>query len=290
MTTASPRPDDYRFHHRLRVRWAEVDMQGIVFNGHYLMYVDCAIADYWRALAMPYADAMHRLGGDLVVRRSTLDYLAPARYDEQLDIGLRCLRVGNSSLTYEASVFRGEQRLLGAEVVYVFTDPSLSGSRPVPQDLRALVEGWEKGEPVVEVRTGDWDSLGRDAQAIRTEVFVQEQKIPAELEWDAGDAHCVHAVAYNRLGMPVATGRLLEHVPGVAKVGRMAVRQAVRGARVGEAVLQALMEAARRRGDREVLLHAQRSAVPFYLRQGFQPRGPQFEEAGIAHQEMVRAL
>ena len=94
----------------------------------------------------------------------------------------------------------------------------------------------------------------------------------------------------NRLGRPLATGRLLQHVPGVAKIGRMAVDQAVRGGGVGRAVLDALMQAARSRGDREVLLHAQTSAAPFYAKAGFVPRGEEFEEAGIPHLEMVRAL
>src|SRR4029453_12187916 len=125
----------------------------------------------------------------------------------------------------------------------------------------------------VDVRVGSWAALGGAAQAIRTAVFVEEQKIPAEMEWDAVDAGCTHAVAYNRFGVPLATGRLLEHVPGVAKIGRMAVLQTVRGSRVGRAVLDALMAAARERGDREVLLHAQITAAPFYSRAGFVQRG-----------------
>ena len=61
-------------------------------------------------------------------------------------------------------------------------------------------------------------TLGADAHRIRQAVFVEEQKIPADMEWDAADESCTHAVAYNRLGRPLATGRLLEHVPGVAKI------------------------------------------------------------------------
>jgi predicted GNAT family N-acyltransferase len=79
-------------------------------------------------------------------------------------------------------------------------------------------------------------------------------------------------------------------VPGVAKIGRMAVLQSMRGSQIGRAVLDALMAHARERGDREVLLHAQTSAVPFYLNAGFSTRGDSFDEAGIAHVEMVRAL
>lgn len=76
----------------------------------------------------------------------------------------------------------------------------------------------------------------------------------------------------------------------MAKIGRMAVSQSLRGSGVGRQVLEALMKAARARGDREAVLHAQTSAAPFYLRTGFVPRGPEFEEAGIAHIEMVRGL
>ena len=143
---------------------------------------------------------------------------------------------------------------------------------------------------MVDVQLGTWDELGREAQAIRTAVFVDEQRIPAELEWDAADATCVHALALNRLGRAVGTGRLLEHEPGVSKIGRMAVLPTVRGSGVGGALLRALIAAAQGRGDRELLLHAQASAVGFYLRQGFAPRGPVFDEAGIPHQTMAIAI
>ena len=69
MTTHSPQRSDFRFIHRLRVRWAEVDMQKIVFNPHYAMYLDTAMADYWRALALPYESAMHQLGGDVFLKK-----------------------------------------------------------------------------------------------------------------------------------------------------------------------------------------------------------------------------
>ncbi len=90
--------------------------------------------------------------------------------------------------------------------------------------------------------------------------------------------------------MTVGTGRLLEHAPGVGRIGRMAVHQAARGAGVGRALLDALLAAARERGDREVLLHAQTTALPFYRRAGFVPRGETFVEAGIGHLEMTRAV
>lgn len=281
---------DFRFFHRLRVRWAEVDMQKIVFNAHYLMYFDTAVADYWRALALPYEEAMHHLGGDLYVKKATVEFNASARMDDQLDVGLRCARIGTSSMQFLGAIFRGDQLLITCELVYVFADPATQTSKPVPPALREILQGFEAGEPVLQVRTGIWESLGRDAAAIRTRVFVEEQRIPAEMEWDEDDATALHAVAYNRLGQPLATGRLLQPAPGVAKVGRMAVHQVLRGAGIGEQLLGALLAAAHARGDREAVLHAQRSAEGFYRRLGFRPRGEPFDEVGIAHIEMAAPL
>ena len=281
---------DFRFVDRLRVRWAEIDAQKIVFNGHYLMYFDTAIAGYWRALAMPYAQTLEQLGGDLYVRKATLEYAASARYDDVLDVGMRCARIGTASILFSGAAFRQDQLLVSCELVYVFADPHTQTSKPVPAALREILNGFEAGEAMVDVRLGDWDALGLHAQAIRTEVFIEEQQIPIEMEWDESDAHCVHAVAFNRFGRPLATGRLLPHAPGVARIGRMASIQAVRGSGVGRLVLDALMDAAKARGDHALLLHAQTSAQGFYARAGFVPAGPVFEEAGIAHIEMTRAL
>lgn len=281
---------DFRFTERLRVRWAEIDAQQIVFNGHYLSYFDTAVGGYWRALALPYADTMKSLNGDLFVRKATLEYLGSARYDELLDIGVSCQRIGSSSMTVLCAVFRGDELLVHGEMVYVFADPKTQRPQPIPAALRAVLEGFEAGEPVVEVKVGSWAELGEPARAIRQAVFVDEQKIPAEMEWDAADADCLHAVAFNRLGVPLATGRLLEHVPGTAKIGRMAVVRAMRGGRIGREVLDVLMRAGRQQGFGEVLLHAQLSAASFYARAGFVQRGAVFDEAGIGHVEMVRTL
>ena len=282
--------NEFRFFHRLRVRWAEVDMQKIVFNAHYLMYFDTAVADYWRALALPYEEAMHQLEGDVYVKKATVEFSASARMDDQLDIGMRCSRIGKSSMLFHGAIFRAEQLLITCELLYVFADPATQTSKPVPEGLRRVIEGFEAGEPVVDVRVGGWQELGRDASALRTRVFVNEQRIPADLEWDEADKDAVHAVAYNRIGQVVATGRLLQAEPGVAKIGRMAVHEVLRGSGYGQQVLHALSHAATARGDREVVLHAQRTAAGFYKRLGFQVRGEPFEEAGIPHIEMAAAL
>lgn len=134
--------------------------------------------------------------------------------------------------------------------------------------------------------TGSWEQLRAQAQPIRFEVFVDEQKVPAEIELDEMDPHCVHAVAYDDAGRPLATGRLLPD----GHIGRMAVRQAGRGKGVGGAVLQALIAAARARGDAEVILNAQVHAEGFYQRYGFVREGDEFMEAGIPHITMRARL
>jgi YbgC/YbaW family acyl-CoA thioester hydrolase len=281
---------DFRFFHALRVRWVEVDMKKIVFNGHYLMYLDTAVSDYWRALALPYEQSLHGMGGDLFVVKSSLEYKASALYDDLLHIGMRCARIGNSSIVFDGVVFRGEQMLVTGELVYVYADPQTQTSKPVPQALRDILLGFEQGEDVTALQLGSWEALQTLAAPLRTEVFVDEQGVDQALEWDEHDALCVHAVLCNRLGAPVATGRLLPSVNGVAKIGRMAVKRVLRGQRLGDQVLSALMDAARQRGDTEILLHAQCSAEKFYLRQGFRRQGEVFMEANMAHVEMVCAL
>ena len=281
---------DFRHLERLRVRWAEIDAQKIVFNGHYLMYVDTAIAGYWRAMAMPYAETMEAMAGDLYVKKATLEYHGSARYDDQIEVGVRCQRIGNSSMLFLAGVFRGDTLLVSAELVYVFADPATQTSRPVPEALRAALTGFEAGESMVEVQVGRWAELGALARPIRHHVFVDEQSIPAHLEHDGADDDALHAVARNRFGLAVATGRLLQHGRGEARIGRMAVLPLLRGSGVGRTVLDALMQAARERGDREVMLHAQLTAVPFYRRAGFREVGAAFEEAGVMHLEMRHPL
>ncbi len=280
---------DFRFLDRLRVRWAEIDAQKIVFNGHYLMYVDTAVAGYWRALAMPYAQTMDALEGDMYVRKASLEYFASARYDDVLDVGVKCSRVGTSSMVFTAAVFRQNELLVSGELIYVFADPHTQTSKPVPQSLRSVFDAFESDQAMVNLRLGTWAELKADAQPLRTAVFVEEQKVPAELEYDEADATAIHAVAYNRFHQALATGRLLDHAPGVGRIGRMAVDASMRSNGLGRQVLDALVSAAESRYD-SVVLHAQTAAADFYRRAGFVAQGAVFEEAGIAHIEMVKRL
>ena len=140
------------------------------------------------------------------------------------------------------------------------------------KDLEIEVVGWDEAEMLV--------------MPVRTEVFVVEQGVPAEIERDAFDAVCRHAIARDAGGRVVATGRLLPD----GHIGRMAVRRAARGAGVGGAVLQALIAEAARRGLREVALNAQTHALDFYRCHGFEAVGEVFMEAGIPHRAMRRTL
>ena len=121
---------------------------------------------------------------------------------------------------------------------------------------------------------------------VRQAVFVHEQRVPVELERDALDPLCFHLLALDGEGRPVGTARLTPD----RRIGRMAVLAPFRGRGIGEAMLQALLQEARRRGWPEVSLHAQLHALPFYARAGFVPCGPPFQEAGIDHREMRRRL
>ena len=281
---------DFRFFHRLRVRWAEIDMQKIVFNGHYLTYIDTAVTAYWGRVALPYETAFHILGGELYVKKATLEYHASALMDDDLSVGMKCSRLGKSSMVFEAGIFRGDKLLISGELIYVFADPATQTSKPIPEALRNILLIFEAGESVVDLKTGNWDELKEGAAALRTEVFVEEQEIPQELEWDEHDAKALHALVLNKLGQPVATGRLLQPQPKLAQIGRMAVSKALRGGNLGRMVIEALVDAARQRGDHQVILHAQCSAEGFYRRLGFKAHGEVFQDAGIDHIEMTMKL
>jgi len=136
---------------------------------------------------------------------------------------------------------------------------------------------------LVSVRTAEW-SVDRSAlRAVREQVFVREQAVPIQLEWDEFDPLCQHVVA-EAAGRAIGTGRLLPD----GHIGRMAVLEAWRGQGVGSALLEALMEIARNRGIRRVRLNAQSRALAFYQRHGFVAEGEEFIEAGIAHRSMWR--
>ncbi len=138
----------------------------------------------------------------------------------------------------------------------------------------------------VQVKLGSWSDMQALAMPIRMQVFVLEQKVPAEEEVDAMDELCVHACAFDQLGQVIGTGRLLPD----GHIGRMSVLQSCRGSGVGSAILSALVQEAQARGFRTVVLHAQTHAAGFYSTHGFVEEGEEFAEANIAHILMRKAL
>jgi predicted GNAT family N-acyltransferase len=136
------------------------------------------------------------------------------------------------------------------------------------------------------VEPADYRTDFQDLRRVREPVFVTEQEVPIELEWDALDPICHHVIARDAENRAIGTGRLTpQH-----KIGRMAVLKEWRGRGVGEAILTALIDAARAQRWPGVELNAQVKAVGSYAKHGFTPHGDEFEEAGIRHQAMVLQL
>ncbi len=140
--------------------------------------------------------------------------------------------------------------------------------------------------PAFRVRLVDWRDAAAVLSRIRTTVFVGEQGVPPEIEIDGRDPECAHALAEDAAGEAVGTGRLMPD----GRIGRMAVLAQWRNRGVGAAMLESLVAEARRRGFREVYLHAQVRARDFYLRHGFAVEGEEYLEAGIPHVGMRMKL
>lgn len=138
---------DFRFSHPLRVRWAEADMQGIVFNGHYLTYADVGITEYFRALrnASPNADIA---GSEYFAVRTLLEYQAPASFDDLLDIHVRIARLGNSSLQFAIGIYRGQELLVKGEIVYVHADMETRRPQTIDSQFREAIHSFETTAPV----------------------------------------------------------------------------------------------------------------------------------------------
>ncbi len=133
------------------------------------------------------------------------------------------------------------------------------------------------------VQIVSWKEAATALRVVRTAVFIREQQVPEELEWDQFDAVSVHALAVNNTGQPVGTARLLPD----GHIGRMAVLKEWRGQGLGSALLTKLLQVLIKRHQFEAQLHAQTSAIPFYKKFGFQIVGEEFIEVGIPHVKMT---
>ncbi|MVT50707.1 YbgC/FadM family acyl-CoA thioesterase [Bradyrhizobium yuanmingense] len=138
--------ENFWFFHPFRVRYSEIEGQGVVFNAHYLTYFDTTITEYFRALGFDqYADAKAS-GIDFHVVKSLIEYKAPVRFDWELDVGARVARIGNSSLLFELAIFRkgGTEALVTGEIVWVYTDQNTHRPVTIPASMRALIATRER--------------------------------------------------------------------------------------------------------------------------------------------------
>ena len=138
----------------------------------------------------------------------------------------------------------------------------------------------------VSVKIADWDQDEPILRSIRERVFVEEQRVPVELEWDGLDPACIHVLAYLNDGLPVGTARLLED----GHIGRMAVLRSWRRHGIGSRMLRTLIEIARQQGKSGCALNAQTHALGFYERHGFVAEGEIFDDAGMPHRHMKLKL
>lgn len=147
MTDAAPKPDDFAFFEPMRVRWADVDMQGIVFNPNYLVFADNAMTEYMRAAGFPYPQALMP-AADLFAVSSSVDFKASARFDDELRIGARVERIGRTSFRFRFGVFRGDELLADIRTTYVCAATGEDRrSVPVPERFIVAVEGFERVKP-----------------------------------------------------------------------------------------------------------------------------------------------
>jgi acyl-CoA thioester hydrolase len=136
---------DYKFFFPFRVRYSETDAQGIVFNAHYFTYFDTAIYEYFRDLPYDLLDHVKNTGTDFHVVRVAIDFLAPTRFDDEIEAHIRVHRVGRSSITFLVKIFSkdSEKPLVKGEVVWVNTDQKTQKSAPVPKKLLAIIKAKE---------------------------------------------------------------------------------------------------------------------------------------------------
>ncbi len=132
--------DDFEFFYELRVRYAEIDGQGIVFNAHYLTYFDVTITEYFRSLSFDYADYVKRTGMDFHLVKSLVNYEKPIAFDTELKIGCRVNKIGNTSLIFGLEIFSKdlETRFATGEIIWVHTDQKTHKPVSIEEEIRRL--------------------------------------------------------------------------------------------------------------------------------------------------------
>jgi acyl-CoA thioester hydrolase len=139
--------EQFRFSHSLRVRWAEVDMQGVVFNGHYLTYFDVGFTEYWRGTGLETLQEQAQAGRELFARKCTIEYHAPARFDDMVAVHVRCAKMGNSSMLIALEIHREApgvtEHLISGELVYVYVETKQRRPIPLPDAWREALRAFE---------------------------------------------------------------------------------------------------------------------------------------------------
>jgi acyl-CoA thioester hydrolase len=138
---------DFKLAHPLRVRWAEVDPQSIVFNAHYLAYFDVGVTEYWRAIGCVYPEGFESMGVDSFAVKATLEYHASARYDDMLELCTRVSKLGRTSMRVAFEIHRGSDHLVTGELIYVIADLKTRKPVPIPDALKAKILGYEITPP-----------------------------------------------------------------------------------------------------------------------------------------------
>jgi acyl-CoA thioester hydrolase len=137
----------FTFNHRLRVRWAEVDRQDVVFNANYFLYFDVAVSEYWHAIGLDYPHELVTSGTDLFAVKASAEFHGAATYDDWLDIHMRCARLGRSSMQLLIDIYRGDEHLTSGELVYVNVDIKTKKSAALPESLRERIQRYESTAP-----------------------------------------------------------------------------------------------------------------------------------------------
>lgn len=135
--------ESYHFRHRLRVRYAEIDAQAVVYNSHYMVYYDIGITEYLRQFAFNQVEHATQTGHDFHLVSAHVDYMRPIRYDVEIDIAVAIPRIGNSSITWSMALLGTEptELLSTGEIVWVYTNLAEETAAPVPEDLRTRFTG-----------------------------------------------------------------------------------------------------------------------------------------------------
>ncbi|BAT59363.1 acyl-CoA thioester hydrolase YbgC [Variibacter gotjawalensis] len=138
----------FRFFFPFRVRYSEIDGQRVVFNAHYLTYYDVTITEYFRALGFDQYEDAKQTGEDFHVVKSTVEYKAPILFDQEIEVGCRVGKLGNSSMTFELAIYLkgGDQALATGEVIWVNTNQATHRPARVPDHIRKLISDREGRE------------------------------------------------------------------------------------------------------------------------------------------------